>query len=422
MEDDEDQASLPSSGEQDVTAAEEDATHQELIPPFLPNQKVFTAYIEQPRSPKGATTAAAQTTPKKKKLERYFEGVIRQVRHHPHLTGDSSWSFLIHFKGWNARYDRWITASELLPDTPDHRQRFEEQQQQEEHKRQAEKEAQKQEQLRKQQRKKELKAAQQQQQAPVAEIADGGLVLPFTLKTVMVEEWEKINRKGYDAPYGYDKDLLQTANDNSDSTTISQGPPRSVHALPATVTIRQLLKHFEKKTRKQWLEKQQQQQPPDETKTNQIKQEIRQFCKALGRLFENALPVCLLYEQERPQYTFHIERHQQENNNSAISPLDVYGCEFLLRLLVRLPQLMPSNNQNNAARSTALLQDLILLLQQNRPACFKQKFRPPIYPHEWLPWETKKYGKNQTQPRQQTKQDAKSKQKEGGTAEGDVFG
>jgi hypothetical protein len=73
----------------DGSEADQD-DQQDLIPPFLNDQTCFTGSLEQ------------QASQSRSEPERYFEAVIRQVRHHPHMTGDGAWSFLIHFKGWNA--------------------------------------------------------------------------------------------------------------------------------------------------------------------------------------------------------------------------------------------------------------------------------------------------------------------------------
>ena len=367
-----------SSDDDDNENDQSEEEDNDLIPPFVPNQTIFTCHVEQPRSPKSSASYVPQV--QAQKTERFFEAVIRQARHHP---SDSTWSFKIHFKGWNARYDMWLPASQLLEDTPETREKYEKQQQLEKSQRQAEIEAQKQEQARKQQRKKE-----QQQQLAKATAELTGATLPFTLKTVLVDEREKIMRLGYDAPYGYDLDMKPPSDAASVPTTSAREPARSVHALPSSVTIRQLLKHFEKRKRKEWQQKQEKKSSPDnETEeerearitaaSNQFKQEIRQFCKGLGRLFETALPVCLLYAPERPQYEYYSAKHQ--------SVLDVYGCEFLLRLLLRLPQLM-------GKAPPQLVGDLTVLLQQNRQACFKGNFRPPTYPHEWLGWEKKFFG------------------------------
>jgi hypothetical protein len=42
--------------------------------------------------------------------EEYFEAIIRESRYVPSekLYGDGSWQFLVHFIGWNKRWDRWI--------------------------------------------------------------------------------------------------------------------------------------------------------------------------------------------------------------------------------------------------------------------------------------------------------------------------
>jgi mortality factor 4-like protein 1 len=52
--------------------------------------------------------------------------------------------------------------------------------------------------------------------------------------------------------------------------------------------------------------------------------------------FDEALPVCLLYRFERPQYVSLFE----SGAAAAAAPCDVYGGEHLLRLLVKLPALL----------------------------------------------------------------------------------
>lgn len=406
---------------------EEEVQHHydaSLIPPFLLNQKVFTRNLEKrlPGPGGGAeTNAATATKSAPTKQETYFEAVVKQVRHSTSTsTGTADrWTFLIHFKGWNARYDRWIAASQLVPDTAESRQIYAVQQQKIETKRLAEAEAQKQKQL----EKKTKKRKQQQQLKNGGETGAAtslmpseslATTLPFTLKTIMIEEWEHITRHGYDSPFGYDADMLQpTETEESNSNTNNQPPKgnyypaRSVHTLPSTVTMRQLLKHFEKKTRKDFEQKQekeqrkaheklqqQQQDGPNTTNddkeaqlaaaTKQFKQQVRQFCNGLAKLFEEALPACLLYAQERPQYHHFVTAKRQDGEK--VSVLDVYGCEFLLRLIVRLPILTLGQ------RPPALVSDLTVLLQQNRTACFKGKFRPPAYPNEWLDWEKAHFG------------------------------
>lgn len=400
---------------QEEGSGQQPAGNVELIPPFLPDQRVFCFDL---------TKKAGQINPNSSDSgnRRYYEATVRQVRHNP-LEADPSarWSCLVHYQGWNARWDHWVSPAYLVPDTPEHRKRYEEQQKEAEIKRQTEVEAQKQKQQRKQQKKRDQATATAGKSGVGRVVApeNASCTLPFTLKTIMVDEWENITRKGYAAPYGIENDLTlvesnnTSAGNNGNSDTPpskkvkSTRPARSVHCLPSAVTVRQFLKHFEKKERKKWqqkLEEQKQKASSSETPENgrkdndnkeqptntttekskniplDPKKEVKQFCRGLGRLFEEALPVCLLYSEERPQYQHYIK----DTDNFAI---DVYGCEFLLRLLVRLPFLM-----KRPLEYPFFLVDLTVMLQQNRVACFKGKFRPPEYPHEWLDWEKGFYG------------------------------
>jgi len=418
----------------------------DLVPPFLPDQKVFTTKLDQRGG--GASSAVPEepnssNNGKEEKPEPYFEAVIRQVRHHPNEPPgtDKSWSFLIHFKGWNARYDRWIAASQLVVDTPETRKIFEQQQAEE----QAKLEAQKQE---KQRKKEQATAAKEQAKAASTEAANNNenddnidnvdtVDLPFSLKIVMVDEREKVARLGWDDPWGYDESDMQNAAkmikaNQQPRSIIAREPARSVHALPAEVTIRQFLKHFEKNIRKEWKQKQEEkynkavasasdaaaeggdnkdalgentQMYKAQLKqkfleaNNQHKDEVRQFRLGIGQLFEAALPKCLLYKQERPQYHYLIQNgnteqsldsnsdgkdNKKESTSTTTSALDVYGCEFLLRLILRLPYLMKP--------LPALLTDMIVHLQRNRSTFFKLKFRSPKFPEEWAEWEQRFYG------------------------------
>ena len=47
---------------------------------------------------------------------------------------------------------------------------------------------------------------------------------------------------------------------------------------------------------------------------NQHKDEVRQFRLGIGQLFEAALPKCLLYKQERPQYHYLIQNGNTEQS------------------------------------------------------------------------------------------------------------
>lgn len=63
-----------------------------------------------------------------------------------------------------------------------------------------------------------------------------------------------------------------------------------------------------------------------------VSNSVEEILKGLRCYFDNALPVMLLYNNERKQY--------EENISEGVSPSTVYGAEHLLRLFVKLPELL----------------------------------------------------------------------------------
>ena len=104
--------------------------------------------------------------------------------------------------------------------------------------------------------------------------------LPFTLSSILVDDFDCITRKHLSSR-------------------------RSLHLLPAKVTVKQVLQHYERKRTSSSGSN----SLSDEEKKKQQDQ-IRKFCEGLALLFDDALPVCLLYREERPQY----ESLQQDEN------------------------------------------------------------------------------------------------------------
>jgi MRG len=211
--------------------------------------------------------------------------------------------------------------------------------------------------------------------------------LPFTLRTVLVDEYGYITRKGFDSPNGYDCEPASR-------------PARSVHVLPARVTVRQVLQHYQRKRGTGGGGSRSStggtgtggppggaaapSDPPGTEEADKLKrqQQIRKFCEGLCLLFDDALPVCLLYQEERPQY----ESIQDDDDLKLKRPCEIYGSTFLLRLLVRLPILLRAEPSSEMEVMGPLIADLIVLLQKNRQACFLEAYREPKR-CELLPWE-----------------------------------
>ena len=301
-------------------------------PPFLPDQRVLC---------RDQNNDAA-----------FYESVIRKVR----FIDGNSWQFFIHYLGWNSRWDRWVSSTDLLVDTPENRKQhlYHDQQQSQQPQPSTKK------------RKTHADSSSSSRRRKAETGASSSVLyyqdyceLPFTLKTILVEDYEKITRRSFDLPLVYDCEL-------------EQKPARSIHNLPSAISAKQVLQHYQRKRGGTGADKEKQ-------------QHVRQFCNGLTKIFEEALPVCLLYPQERPQYESIIRSHDSEFKGKALS--EIYGCEFLLRLMVRLPKLLQAEPKPETSLVMGpLIADLIVLLQKNRQACFKGSYREPNE-HELLDWE-----------------------------------
>ena len=111
--------------------------------------------------------------------------------------------------------------------------------------------------------------------------------LPFTLSSILIDEFDCITAGG----------------GGRQTTNASTMLKRSVHVLPSKITVRQVLEHYRRKrsnisshggVSNNNTDHQQ------KLKQNQIERD--RFCDGLALLFDEALPVCLLYREERTQY------------------------------------------------------------------------------------------------------------------------
>ncbi|KAE9607791.1 putative MRG domain-containing protein [Lupinus albus] len=67
-------------------------------------------------------------------------------------------------------------------------------------------------------------------------------------------------------------------------------------------------------------------------KDNMVTDSIGEGLKGIRRYFDRALPIMLLYKKEHKRYSEAIV--------DGVSPSSIYGAEHLLRLFVKLPELL----------------------------------------------------------------------------------
>jgi hypothetical protein len=317
----------------------------------------------------------------------YYKAIIRQARYR------GSWEYLVHFVGWNNRFDVWKPERSLFQKKEDcievsnhkmKRTNKEEEEEEEEEdgtlssaSRPWKKKKKKQ--VRRDDDDDNTEDDEEDDETTTTITATRRAVvffqeyceLPFTLKTVLIDEYNSITQHN----------MLQV--------------------IPAPVPIRKLLQFFQNKKIKAIQQQQQQAENtllPNETMTATL-EDIREFTRGITELFRTALPICLLYPEERWQY----EQQQMIHTNTNMPLEEMYGCEYLLRLYVRLPILLQPaitaqhpqyNHKNRAATPTQpnnplpfqnpkklaiygkLLAELLVLMQKNRHALFSSSVRP----------------------------------------------
>ncbi|XP_020533715.1 protein MRG2 isoform X3 [Jatropha curcas] len=95
-----------------------------------------------------------------------------------------------------------------------------------------------------------------------------------------------------------------------------------------------------------------------------ISEAVVEITKGLCCYFNKALPVMLLYKSEREQYADAIK--------DDVSPSTIYGAEHLLRLFVKLPELLGYANieEDTLMELQQRLVDFLKFLQKNQSTFF----------------------------------------------------
>ncbi|KAK4749420.1 hypothetical protein SAY87_026869 [Trapa incisa] len=95
-----------------------------------------------------------------------------------------------------------------------------------------------------------------------------------------------------------------------------------------------------------------------------ITDSVGEVLKGLRCYFDKALPAMLLYKKERQQY--------KETIAPTESPSTIYGAEHLLRLFVKLPELLAHVNieEETLTRLQQKLADFLKFMQKNQSSFF----------------------------------------------------
>lgn len=245
------------------------------------------------------------------------------------------WTYFVHYQGWNKKWDEWLPASKLIQDTPE--SRFQEhskiQSAADSSKRYSKhsvagnkskkRKVEDKETDEKKERKKEEKKREDEEEDEMAEEAVLRINLPVSLKKRLAQDAELVSKQ---------------------EKTLS---------LPRSPTVKKLLKDFLEASTK-----------------HQRRDLLLEVVSGIQVYFDRALPTMLLYKTEREQCTRVLKSHRM--------PSDIYGIEHLLRLLIKLPELLPYENLEEPAVRALETKIAVLVgyIKRNEHALFSREEHP----------------------------------------------
>ncbi|XP_031404430.1 protein MRG1-like isoform X1 [Punica granatum] len=238
------------------------------------------------------------------------------------------WRYNIHYLGWNKSWDEWVGVDRLLKYTEENIERQEANN-------------------KKQGLEKNIKAGRGSQVKPKSSNAPRGkkrksdsaikekdalpteklvsIHIPTTLKKQLIHDCEYITHLG------------------------------KLVKLPRSPTVEEILqKYFDHRLKK-----------------DGSAEPVKEIMQGLRSYFDKALPLMLLYKSERPQY--------EEAVGDKVLPACVYGAEHLLRLFVKLPELLFHVNieEETLTELQHNLVDFLRFLQKNQNTFFLSAYQVP---------------------------------------------
>ncbi|KAJ6399986.1 hypothetical protein OIU84_015611 [Salix udensis] len=254
----------------------------------------------------------------------YYEAKVIRA-----LYEGNKWGFFVHYTGWNKTWDEWVGTDRLLKHTEENVQKQKALKERLEMERktkavQAPQMKPKNSGVSRGRKRRNDSLNKEKDLVPLEKLVN--LQIPSTLKKQLVDDCEFITHQS------------------------------KLVKLPRTPNVQDICtKYCEYRSKKDVM-------MPEST---------AEIMKGLRCYFDKALPAMLLYKSERQQYTYAIR--------DDVSPSTVYGAEHLLRLFVKLPELLAHANIEEETL-TELHQKLVhflRFLQKNQSAFFLSTYHVP---------------------------------------------
>mmetsp|Transcript_4193 Transcript_4193/g.5406 ORF Transcript_4193/g.5406 Transcript_4193/m.5406 type:complete len:298 (-) Transcript_4193:271-1164(-) len=238
--------------------------------------------------------------------------------------------YFIHYMGWNTRWDKWVSEDTLMKDGDEAKDMQKKLKHELKNKGKKVAEKRKEEEKSKPEvtrEKKKAKINSKEDKEDDSELPQIKLPMPFTLKKQLVDDWEFITQE-----------------------------PKRLVPVPREPTAADVMKQFlEMKERRG---------------NNPHLQRFQELIDGLRIYFDKALPLILLYRQEREQYEIVSKKFPDK------SPSEIFGPEHLLRLFVRLPTLLAqtSLSPQEVNQVQSKLGEFLRFLQKNHENFFLSEY------------------------------------------------
>jgi len=237
--------------------------------------------------------------------------------------------YQLHYNGWNSYWDEWVPQSRVMKHTNEAQQLQKERVKEfnRAHKKRARAEVDK-------GAGKKAKAGDRVPDDTLADEIRESLRLPQAMKLKMIEDWERITREKRLVP------------------------------LPSQTSISTILEDFLQA----------------KAKRSSHERVYGEVTDGIKTYFNQALGTILLYKFERKQY------RDTREENKALAPIDLYGAEHLLRLFVKLPDLLAycKLQREHLTVLVAKLTELLKFVQTNKAKYFVTQYEQPS--EEYLRW------------------------------------
>jgi hypothetical protein len=208
------------------------------------------------------------------------------------------------------------------------------------------------------------------------------IVLPFSLKRVLVEEWEVISqchmvhslpapvtiRQALEQYLAESKGIQIQQQSKSSSVIEVDAPPKEEAFDTKPMDVEEPESENKEPTKEPVVERQEEED--EETKTRN--KEWTDMVDGIILLFDQALPFRLLYPQELIQHAA-VEADDELRERSKA---DLYGCEHLLRLCLRLADIVAQDMDEEESKPLyAKVNDLVRFLHKHQSTLFAQSYR-----------------------------------------------